>query len=102
MRNKLADFTLAATSRLCAIAIIAQARLGLPGHIQAALFTGSINRSLPAVQQGAFTDLTAYLSGNALNAYPNLAKIPPISWQNTKIKVKIYGPPRARPLAGAL
>lgn len=52
-----------------------------------------------ALQQGAFTDLTPYLSGKALNDYPNIAKIPPISWKNTLFNGKIYGVPRARPVA---
>ncbi len=53
----------------------------------------------PALQQGAFTDLTSYLSGNELNNYPNIAKISPISWKNTRFNGKIYGVPRARPVA---
>ncbi|HLZ60457.1 MAG TPA: extracellular solute-binding protein [Ktedonosporobacter sp.] len=52
-----------------------------------------------ALQQGAFTDLTSFLSGDALSAYPNIAKIPPISWKNTRFNGKIYGVPRARPIA---
>ena len=47
-----------------------------------------------AVQQGAFTDLTALLSGDALKAYPNLAQYPAASWKNAAIKGKLYGVPR--------
>lgn len=53
----------------------------------------------PALQQGAFTDLSSYLSGSELNNYPNLAKLSPISWKNTLFNGKIYGVPRARPVA---
>jgi putative aldouronate transport system substrate-binding protein len=51
---------------------------------------------LKAVNQGAFTDLTPYLDGDALKAFPNLAKIPDYGWKNVKIKKKIYGVPIVR------
>lgn len=47
-----------------------------------------------AVQQGAFTDLTAYLTGDALAAYPNLAQYPAAAWKNAAIRGKLYGVPR--------
>jgi putative aldouronate transport system substrate-binding protein len=47
-----------------------------------------------AVQQGAFTDLTPYLTGDALKAYPNLAQYPASAWKNAAIKGKLYGVPR--------
>jgi putative aldouronate transport system substrate-binding protein len=47
-----------------------------------------------AVQQGAFTDLTSYLSGDALKAYPNLAQYPASSWKNAAMRGKLYGVPR--------
>ncbi|MGI8857626.1 MAG: extracellular solute-binding protein [Thermomicrobiales bacterium] len=47
-----------------------------------------------AVQQGAFTDLTPYLMGDALKAYPNLAQYPASAWKNAAIKGKLYGVPR--------
>ncbi len=47
-----------------------------------------------AVQQGAFTDLTPYLTGDALTAYPNLAQYPASAWKNAAIKGKLYGVPR--------
>ncbi|MCA1668431.1 MAG: extracellular solute-binding protein [Thermomicrobia bacterium] len=46
------------------------------------------------VQQGAFTDLTAALSGDALAAYPNLARYPAAAWKNAAIRGKCYGVPR--------
>jgi len=51
-----------------------------------------------AIDQGAYTDLTPYLTGDALNQYPNLAAFPPQVWENSKIGGKIYGVPRPRPL----
>jgi putative aldouronate transport system substrate-binding protein len=47
-----------------------------------------------AVQQGAFTDLTPYLTGDALKAYPNLAQYPASAWKNAAIRGKLYGVPR--------
>lgn len=44
--------------------------------------------------QGAFIDLTPYLTGDALKQYPNLARIPAYLWENVKIDGKIYGVPR--------
>lgn len=51
---------------------------------------------LRTVNQGAFLDLTAELSGDGLKAYPNLAKIPDYAWKNVRIKGKIYGVPSPR------
>ncbi len=54
----------------------------------------SVPDQYKAVQQGAFTDLTAMLSGDALKAYPNLAQYPASSWKNAAIRGKLYGVPR--------
>jgi putative aldouronate transport system substrate-binding protein len=51
---------------------------------------------LKAVNQGAFTDLTPFLEGDALKQFPNLAKLPDYGWRNVKIKKKIYGVPIVR------
>jgi putative aldouronate transport system substrate-binding protein len=48
------------------------------------------------IQQGAFTDLTPYLSGDGLKEFPNLAAYPPQLWKNVAIGGKIYGVPRPR------
>ena len=45
------------------------------------------------IQQGGYTDLTPYLSGDALREYPNLAAFPEYLWQNVRINGKIYGVP---------
>jgi putative aldouronate transport system substrate-binding protein len=46
------------------------------------------------IQEGAFTDLTPYLTGDALQEFPNLAGLPAYLWENVKIEGKIYGVPR--------
>lgn len=51
------------------------------------------------ILQGAFADLTPYLSGDALKDYPNLAAFPPVLWKNVALGKKIYGVPRPRFLA---
>ncbi len=52
------------------------------------------------IQQGAFTDLTPYLSGDALKEYPNLAALPPQLWDKVRINRKIYGAPRPQLAVG--
>lgn len=54
----------------------------------------SVPDQYKAVQQGAFTDLTAYLSGAALKEYPNLARYPAAAWKNAALRAKLYGVPR--------
>jgi putative aldouronate transport system substrate-binding protein len=44
--------------------------------------------------QGAFLDLTPYVTGSALQQYKNLATIPSAVWNNVKFKGKIYGVPK--------
>lgn len=53
------------------------------------------------IQQGAFTDLTPYLTGDALKEFPNLAAVPQQIWKNGSIAKKIYGVPRPRFLANS-
>jgi putative aldouronate transport system substrate-binding protein len=52
--------------------------------------------------QGAFTDLTPYLSGPALNEYPNLARFPEVTWKNVRVNGKIYGVPKPIQLNGII
>ncbi len=46
------------------------------------------------MDQGAFLDLTLYVTGDALKEYKNLATIPASTWKNSSFKGKIYGVPR--------
>jgi len=48
------------------------------------------------VLQGAYADLTPYLTGDALKEFPYLAAYPPQLWKNIAIRGKIYGVPRPR------
>lgn len=45
------------------------------------------------VKEGAFLDLTDYLTGDALQEYPNLAAFPDFMWEATKTEGRIYGVP---------
>jgi len=47
-----------------------------------------------AMDQGAFLDLTPYVTGDALKEYKNLATFPDYMWNNVKFKNKIYGVPK--------
>lgn len=42
----------------------------------------------------ACADLTPYVSGDAIKAFPNLANLPPLAWKNTVFNGKIYALPR--------
>lgn len=62
------------------------------------LFFLLISNSAPVIaqsmSQGAFTDLTPYLTGDALADYPNLALYPSYLWENVKFEGKILGVPK--------
>lgn len=45
---------------------------------------------LQGIQQGAFADLTPYLSGDAVLEFPNLAKLPTYAWQNSALMNKLW------------
>ncbi len=55
---------------------------------------GPSPEQLRLIQQGAFTDLTPYLTGDALKEFPNLALYPQQLWKNSTIRGKLYGVPR--------
>jgi putative aldouronate transport system substrate-binding protein len=46
------------------------------------------------MEQGAFLDLTPYVTGNAANEFKNLATFPDYMWNNVKFRGKIYGVPK--------
>ncbi|WP_406156201.1 extracellular solute-binding protein [Streptomyces canus] len=66
------------------------------------LFSGFVlPREAEFVQRRA-EDLTLYLSGEAISAYPNLAGIPTHAWQDMgRVGGRIYGIPLERPLPGS-
>ncbi len=43
--------------------------------------------------QGAFTDVTGYLDGDARQAFPNLAAMPSYAFENSKLNGVLYGVP---------
>lgn len=43
--------------------------------------------------QGAFTDVTSYLDGDARQAFPNLAAMPSYAFENSKLNGVLYGVP---------
>lgn len=47
------------------------------------------------IRQGAYTDLTPFLTGAELRQYPNLAAFPEYLWKNSAVGGKIYGVPAA-------
>ena len=47
-----------------------------------------------ALDQGAFLDLTPYVTGDALKEYKNLATFPQYMWKNVSFKGKYYGVPK--------
>lgn len=50
-----------------------------------------------AFKEGAYADLTPYLTGAALADYPNLATFPARSWQSIALGGKLYGVPYPAP-----
>jgi putative aldouronate transport system substrate-binding protein len=45
------------------------------------------------VAQGAFHDLTQYLTGDGLKQFPNLQLLPAVTWTGSAFQGKIYGAP---------
>lgn len=50
---------------------------------------------IDAIRQGAYTDLTPYVTGDALASYPNLARLPDFMWTNSAIDGQNWGVPRS-------
>lgn len=46
-----------------------------------------------AILQGAFTELTDYVSESALKDYPNLSGLASQNWKNSEVNGKLYGVP---------
>lgn len=57
--------------------------------------------NLPQLLDKRFTNLTEYLSGDAIKDYPNLANIPTRTWKSAVFNGGIYGIPIARGAIGA-
>ncbi|MBV8083666.1 MAG: twin-arginine translocation signal domain-containing protein [Chloroflexi bacterium] len=54
-------------------------------------------QSLPQFLQEKCADLTAYLAGDGIRQYPNLANIPTLPWKQTVYNGGLYGVPIPRP-----
>ena len=57
-------------------------------------------QQMPALLKAKFTDLTEYLSGDAVLEYPNLAALPTDAWRSTVYEQRIWGIPVPRALIG--
>lgn len=55
-----------------------------------------------AMAQGAFLDLTPFVTGDAIKEYKNLATFPAYMWDNLKFQGKIFGVPTPSLRAGNL
>lgn len=55
-----------------------------------------------AMAQGAFIDLTPYVTGEALKQFKNLSTFPDYAWNNVKFNGKLYGVPNVQPKIGNL
>ncbi|HEU0165346.1 MAG TPA: hypothetical protein VFQ54_09905, partial [Thermomicrobiales bacterium] len=58
------------------------------------LVTSSAPVIAQSISQGAWKDLTPYLTGDAIKDYPNLALYPSYIWDAVKTDGKIYGVPK--------
>lgn len=59
---------------------------------------GKVPAAVSSVQQGAFLDLSDYLSGPADKDFPNLGRLPQATWKNSAISGGLFGVPRPTPL----
>ena len=62
-------------------------------YLQSNVLTGG----MPAFLKAACTDLTPFVSGDAVKEYPNLAALPTQAWKQTVYDSAIYGIPIPRP-----
>lgn len=65
------------------------------------LYFDQVPDQYKVIQQGAYTDLTSYLTGENLKQFPNLALFPQYLWKNVALSGKIYGVPRPNPQVSA-
>ncbi|TDE89672.1 extracellular solute-binding protein [Occultella glacieicola] len=56
---------------------------------------------LPRLLESQFQDLSEYLSGDAIQDYPNLATLPPLTWRGAIYNGGIYGIPNPRQAIGS-
>jgi putative aldouronate transport system substrate-binding protein len=68
----------------------------LPELLSLGAGLGSGIASLPEFLQSQCSDLTPYVSGDAVKEYPNLANLPTFAWRNTVFNNKIFAVPVVR------
>ena len=56
--------------------------------------------NVAAFANSSCADLSSYLGGDAVKAYPNLANLPSASWNVCMINGKLWGVPISRPVTG--
>jgi putative aldouronate transport system substrate-binding protein len=59
---------------------------------------GGVISELPSFLESKCSDLTPYLSGDAVKDYPHLGALPTLSWKNAVFNGKIFGVPIALPV----
>lgn len=60
-----------------------------------AMFLSGVVPEQAQLLRAKFTDLTPFLAGDAIKAYPNLANMPAIAWKNAVFNGAIYAVPSA-------
>jgi putative aldouronate transport system substrate-binding protein len=68
----------------------------LPDLLSLGAGNGSGIANLPDFLQSQCTDLTPFLSGDAVKEYPNLANLPPYAWRNSVFNDRIFAVPSVR------
>ena len=73
-----------------------------PGLPDVTTSPGFATKGIVQFLEASYADLTPYLSGDAVKAYPNIAAFPPTAWKQTVIDGAIRGVPVSRPCLQAV
>jgi putative aldouronate transport system substrate-binding protein len=65
------------------------------GDLPEVVYIPGLQAELAQLMRAKFSDLTPYLSGDAIRDYPNLANIPTLAWKHTVFNNAIYAVPTA-------
>lgn len=68
----------------------------LPDLLSLGTGNGSAILNLPAFLESQCSDLTQFVSGDAIKEFPNLANLPPFAWRNAVFNNKILAVPVVR------
>ncbi len=72
----------------------------IPDLVQ--FLTFAMPAQFPQLLQAQFQDISEYVSGDAISAYPNLANLPTNSWASARVNGRIWGVPEPRPAFGSI